>query len=106
MKEGGISESFGIHVASLAGLPKEVIDNANEMLSLLHKQEATSSISSTNMDSTKKEIQDETLTKKSGEYGKLLKEMSELELEKIKPIDALNILNELVKKSKKVLKDK
>ncbi|MCF7849549.1 MAG: DNA mismatch repair protein MutS [Kiritimatiellales bacterium] len=33
--EGGTDKSYGIHVARLAGLPKEVLDRANEVLSNL-----------------------------------------------------------------------
>lgn len=36
--EGGTEHSFGIHVAKMAGMPKEVIDRANEMLRELESQ--------------------------------------------------------------------
>ncbi len=34
---GGIEHSFGIHVARMAGMPAEVIDEANELLRILEK---------------------------------------------------------------------
>ncbi len=37
MISGGTEHSFGIHVAKMAGMPAEVIDQANEMLKLLEK---------------------------------------------------------------------
>jgi len=37
--EGGVAHSFGIHVARLAGMPKEVIDSAEKTLRGLEKKE-------------------------------------------------------------------
>lgn len=37
MKKGGSAHSFGIHVATLAGMPKKVIERANKLLSMLEK---------------------------------------------------------------------
>ncbi len=102
VKEGGISESFGIHVASLAGLPKDVITNANDRLSLLHEQELEKSI-------TKKTETVKTKSSKSHvstTYEKIVDNVSRLNLEDITPLEAFNILNDLVEKSKKTLKEK
>jgi len=41
MAPGGSSQSFGIHVARLAGMPKQVIDKAEEMLENLEKTHKT-----------------------------------------------------------------
>lgn len=38
VKMGAIDKSYGIHVASLAQLPKEVIDRANEILDMYEKK--------------------------------------------------------------------
>ncbi|MCQ2147438.1 MAG: DNA mismatch repair protein MutS, partial [Bacteroidales bacterium] len=37
LKQGGVAHSFGIHVARLAGMPKEVLDSAERTLSSLEK---------------------------------------------------------------------
>lgn len=39
--EGGSSESYGIEVAKLAGLPEEVVERAREILSILGNSEIT-----------------------------------------------------------------
>ena len=39
LKEGGVAHSFGIHVARLAGMPRQVIESAENTLAALEKQE-------------------------------------------------------------------
>ena len=39
LKPGGVAHSFGIHVARLAGMPEQLLDSAEKMLSKLEKQE-------------------------------------------------------------------
>lgn len=39
LKEGGVAHSFGIHVARLAGMPRQVIESAERTLSALEKEE-------------------------------------------------------------------
>jgi len=42
---GGTEHSFGIHVAKMAGMPTEVIENANSMLKILEKSHGQSELS-------------------------------------------------------------
>jgi DNA mismatch repair protein MutS len=37
LQEGGSEHSFGIHVARMAGMPKQVVDRANDILKKLEK---------------------------------------------------------------------
>ena len=37
LKEGGVAHSFGLHVARMAGMPKQVLDSAEKTLSALEK---------------------------------------------------------------------
>jgi DNA mismatch repair protein MutS len=37
LKKGGSEHSFGIHVATMAGMPRKVIDRANKLLTMLEK---------------------------------------------------------------------
>ena len=41
LKEGGVAHSFGIHVARMAGMPKEVLVSAENTLKELEKEEAS-----------------------------------------------------------------
>jgi len=101
LQEGGISESFGIHVASLAGLPEEVIENANDLLSQFHRNEE-GKVKTTTQTKTAKDIP----SRKIEKFEELIKEISKLDLDEIKPIDSLNRLNDLKTRSKKILRDK
>lgn len=38
LQEGGSEHSFGIHVAKMAGMPKQVVDRANDILKKLEKE--------------------------------------------------------------------
>ena len=40
LKEGGVAHSFGLHVARMAGMPKQVLDSAERTLSALEKSGA------------------------------------------------------------------
>ena len=39
LKEGGVAHSFGIHVARMAGMPRQVIESAERTLNALEKGE-------------------------------------------------------------------
>ncbi|MHA1346104.1 MAG: DNA mismatch repair protein MutS [Candidatus Heimdallarchaeaceae archaeon] len=106
VKEGGISESFGVHVASLAGLPKKVIDDADKMLSVLHRQDKKENekLDYKKVAKGKTKEEGQSLTE---EGTQLINEISSVNTDRISPIEAFNLLNQLVEKSKKYLeKDK
>ncbi len=105
VEEGGISESFGIHVASLAGLPKDVITNANDRLSLLHEQELEKSITK-ETDSAKAKAPTKRVSTKHSAFEDIIEEVSKLEIDETTPVEAFKILSDLVEKSKKSLKTK
>jgi len=85
IKDGSIDKSYGINVAKLANLPKEVTDRAEEILKIYENKEK------------KRDIVIQTtlpldFTEKENEIEKKLKELNVLELT---PIEAINILYEL-----------
>ena len=86
VKEGSIDKSYGIHVARLANLPKSLINRANEILKIYESKEQKRDI----------KIQeslplDELIQKDS----KIEEKIKDLDILKLTPIDALNILYEL-----------
>ena len=88
IKPGAVDKSYGIHVASLVNLPKEIITRASEILDLYENKK------------NKKEIYEQTSLsfdfneEKESEVEKKLLEINPLE---ITPLEALNILDELKK---------
>ena len=85
VKDGSIDKSYGINVAKLANLPKEVTDRAEEILSVYEKKEAKRDIviqTTLPLDFEPKE-------------SPIEKELKELNILEITPIEAMNILYKL-----------
>jgi len=94
VKSGSVDKSYGIHVASLAQLPKEVIDRANEILSLYEtkpKKEKEFKQIELQLD----------FNEDNNENDKVIEKLKEINPLEITPIDALNILYDLKKKIEK-----
>ena len=94
VKNGAVDKSYGIHVASLAQLPKELIDRADEILDIYeHKNIRKQTFTQTSL------FLDEEPEKKEQDVIKeKLENINPLE---ITPIEALNILYELKQETKK-----
>ncbi|NLI60832.1 MAG: DNA mismatch repair protein MutS [Clostridiales bacterium] len=96
IERGGAEKSLGIQVARLAGLPHPVIDKASRILSRLEEINI-------NRDKNSIYIQEEDLqlslfdSRPSG----IEEELREIDILNITPMEAINILNRLVEKSKK-----
>ena len=88
---GGVSRSYGVQVASLAGLPKEVITRANEMLGKLQDKSFQSPVSYSM--NTK-----EQLPLFQSSRNECLEELSSLNLDNMTPISAMQVLYDLQKK--------
>ena len=91
IKEGSIDKSYGIHVASLAKLPEELINKANEILKSYESKERKVS---NNIEQITFELPEE----KESEVEKKLSEINPLEMT---PIEAINTLYELKQMTKK-----
>ena len=87
IKEGSIDKSYGIHVARLANLPEKLIKRADEILKIYENKEIKRDI----------KIQealpiDDLIEKKE---SKIEQELKEIDILKLTPIDAMNILYKL-----------
>lgn len=89
---GGTNKSFGIEVAGLAGVPDEVCARAREIVKLLEN----SSIS-LNLDELDSHSNARQVTKTAQEVSYVLRD---IDMNRISPIEAFDILNSLVKKVK------
>jgi DNA mismatch repair protein MutS len=81
---GGADKSYGIHVAELAGLPRSVVNRANEILSQLENQE--------NTEQAKEKLAQQLAL--FTENHPLSGELEGLDLNSLTPLDALNLLFE------------
>ena len=102
---GPSDQSYGIHVAKLAGIPKEVILRAREILFNLEKKELDASgvprIAYKSMEKTNKSqmllfIED----RQSEVFSEIQKILDELDISRLTPLDALNLLHNLKDKLK------
>ena len=96
VKQGSIDKSYGIHVASLAKLPKDLINRSKDILSVYENKNIKKEVfTQTSLFELNEEeiIQEE----KTNEIEEKIKNINPLEMS---PMDALNFLYELKKKMK------
>ena len=92
--DGPTDKSYGINVASLAGLPKSLIERSKQILNKLEEDNNTNNsvtLDLFNFDEydSKPEIVEESKAEK------IKKALDEVDVNRISPLDALNILNML-----------
>jgi DNA mismatch repair protein MutS len=104
--EGGTDRSYGIYVAKMAGLPNKVIKRANEILESFEQK---------NMFTKSGDVREATIEKVGGKKGKSIengfqyplftakeseieKEIQDLDIDNLTPIEALNKISEWRKK--------
>ncbi len=90
--EGGTDESYGIHVAKLAGVPQAVIKNANEILRTLERKSA---LSNKVQEKENKKVSTGQLDMYNYKLAEIAHQIDKINLNEITPIDALNILVKL-----------
>lgn len=91
LKSGGTNRSYGVAVASMAGLPEHTVSRAKEILKLLEIKDMS--------------FQSELVEKSNGQMSlfseeehEVVKKIRELEVEQLTPIQALTLLDELKRK--------
>lgn len=94
---GSADKSYGIHVARLAGVPKDVIGRAREILRELEQThvEATAHGGDADDDSPKKQLAvgSMQLSLFGPEDHPVIEEIKELDIDALTPLDALNLLS-------------
>ncbi|MCF8355522.1 MAG: DNA mismatch repair protein MutS, partial [Melioribacteraceae bacterium] len=99
VSKGGADYSYGIQVAQMAGLPLFVTNRAKEILTNLEDKELTPvEVKKAKLAQLKKDEQQMQFNLFEVKDDRLRKEISDLSIDSLTPIDALNKLNELKKK--------
>ncbi len=91
IQKGCIDHSYGIHVAKLAGLPIEIIDNAKNILTILEKNEKAKEKIGTNISY---QNNDKDLYSKT-----IISDIVQINVDNLSPREALKLLYELKEKS-------
>lgn len=92
---GGTDESYGIHVARLAGVPKTVTQKANEILRKLEKKNILTGKKQEN-----KKVVEGQFDMFNFKLAEIAHEIDKINLNELTPIDALNILVKIKEKMK------
>ena len=99
LQEGGSNHSFGIHVAQLAGMPKTVVNRANDMLHQLETKRGEAPTGKGKSEGVKDDgkmqlsffqLDDPTLVQ-------IKKEVEKIDINTLTPVEALFKLNEIKK---------
>ncbi len=95
--EGGTDESYGIHVARLAGVPKNVTQRANEILRSLERK---SMLSGKKQEKENKKVVEGQFDMFNFKLAEIAHEIDKINLNELTPIDALNTLVKIKEKMK------
>ena len=90
--KGGTDESYGIHVAKLAGVPKDVLKNAKEILKNLERK---SMLGEKNLEKEEKKTSAGQLDMYNYKLAEIAHELDKINVNELTPIDAMNILVKL-----------
>jgi len=112
--DGAASESYGVEVARMAGVPDEVVERADELVDGFAKRDGTAEVSAADegpkqarLDGTvggvdgREEGRERTNGEKRTEDGasELVESLAEVDTANTTPMEALNLLNRLSKKA-------
>ena len=95
---GGSEHSFGIHVAKMAGMPKSIVNRANEILKQLEKENRQEGISGKSVKAVTTPAQGYQLSffqLDDPVLSQVRDEIRDLDVNNLTPIEALNKLNDI-----------
>ncbi len=92
VREGSTDESYGIHVASLAGLPDPVVDRSNEVLGQIEEDHTIKMEKHGGPKFTQMVFDPEDEEGTTSDSHPVVEKLKELEVENMTPMDAINEL--------------
>lgn len=93
--KGGTDESYGVHVAKLAGVPQLVTKRANEILKSIERRNV---LNNKKMEKENKNVADGQLTMYNYKLAELAQELDKVDVNELTPIEALNTLVKIKEK--------
>jgi DNA mismatch repair protein MutS len=96
LKEGGSEHSFGIHVASMAGMPQEIVLRANEIMLELEQDPIKAKGRKAIAKLPKNEVKIAITDASSLAYETIKEKVRNLDINAISPVEALLKLNEIL----------
>ena len=93
--KGGTDESYGVHVAKLAGVPQIVTKRANEILRTIERKNV---LNNKKLEKQEKEIQEGQLTMYNYKLAEIAHELDKIDINQLTPIEALNTLVKIKEK--------
>ena len=93
--KGGTDESYGVHVAKLAGVPQVVTKRANEILKTIERKNV---LNNKKIEKQEKGITDGQLTMYNYKLAEIAHELDKIDVNELTPIDALNTLVKIKEK--------
>ncbi len=95
VKSGAVDKSYGIHVASLAGLPNSLIKRSKEILKVYEEKERKET------KYTQTSLFENIVEEKENKKNEIEEEIKNIKPLEMSPIEALNFLYEINKKARK-----
>ncbi len=92
---GGSAHSFGIHVAKMAGMPKQVLHRANKMLSKLEKSHSSEALTDNIKQAGREDLQLSFFNLDDPLLEEIRDEILDLDIDTLTPVEALMKLNEI-----------
>ena len=93
--KGGTDESYGVHVAKLAGVPQAVTKRANEILKSIERKNV---ITNKKIEKQEKGVADGQLNLYNYKLAELAHELDKVDVNDLTPIEALNTLVKIKEK--------
>ena len=93
--KGGTDESYGVHVAKLAGVPQTVTKRANEILKSIERKNV---LNNKKIEKQEKGVADGQLTMFNYKLAEIAHELDKVDVNELTPIEALNTLVKIKEK--------
>jgi DNA mismatch repair protein MutS len=103
VSKGSIDKSYGIEVARLAGLPYSVINNSFRILNNLEEQDLNKNNKVLKEELTTSEKEQMNFWNFKNKHKEFIDEnILNININKITPMEAMNLLNEIIEKSEEL----